>query len=384
MPLFFFSIDWIALWEIIIGMILAFLVKRFLFSSPIPSLSFSFLENLQINPTTRMKWVHLPTYFQQIALFCFALAFIDPYLMIHRNFIPSKDQKKPPQTAPSYTEGIALYLLLDQSGSMSATITAKNTAGITQSISKIELAKEVTQQFIENQPSNLIGLVAFARIPHVLAPLTLDHELIQEKLNELQVVKTQEEDGTGIGYAIFKTAHLITATRHFAKDLQGKGLPPYEIKGAAIIIITDGFQDPNRLDRGNRLRTLELDEAANYAKNEDIRLYIINIDPQFSSLPDFAPHRRQMIRIAEETGGKFYLISEEKNLKEIYQTIDQLEKGKIETEGTITSTSLKENQKRNLNKNYKKISFYPFLIGCGLLFLFISMMLDTTLLRKAP
>ncbi len=184
-----------------------------------------------------------------------------------------------------------------------------------------------------------------------------------------------------MGYAIFKTANLLTATRHFAQELKEKGQPAYDIKSATIVLVTDGLQDPSPLDKGNRLRTIELDDAAAYAKSQGIRLYLINIDPQIST-SQFAPHRRQMQRITELTGGQLYLLNEPQELQQIYAAIDQLEKGSIQIEGTSkTSTEAKSEL---MKTHYDRFSLSPFLIAIGLLSLFSAIILETTWLRRVP
>lgn len=366
-----FAVDIIASILALLSILALGIFTRGNFSKKIPpSFSFSRVNDLK-SPSWRTALVPYSTYLQLAALIFFLLAFIDPHLQMKRS--PNlEEMKQPSQQLP--TEGIAIYLDLDQSGSMSDKVTATNKEGVKQTIPKIDLLKQVTEQFIKDHPSDLIGLVAFARVPKVLIPLTLDQEALLNQLNQFQVVKKADEDGTGIGYAIYKTAQLIAATRHFSRDLRTEGEPSYTIKSAVIIVVTDGFQDPNRLDQGNRLRTMELDDAAAFAKSQDIRLYVINIDPTFSS-PQYAPHRRQLKTITEMTGGKFFLTGDSQSLQDIYQSINELEKNKIPQEALLTSTQ---------NELYTRFSLYPFLICLGLVALFSALFLDSYVLRKVP
>jgi Ca-activated chloride channel family protein len=335
-----------------------------------PSFSFSRVNDLKSH-SWRTAFVPYSTYLQLAALILLLLAFIDPHLQFKRPPNPEEKQQ-PSQQLP--TEGIAIYLDLDQSGSMSEKVTAINKEGFKQTIPKIDLLKQVTGQFIKDHPTDLIGLVAFARVPKVLIPLTLDQEALLNQLGQFQVVKKTDEDGTGIGYAIYKTAQLIAATRHFSQDLRSEGEPSYTIKSAVIIVVTDGFQDPNRLDQGNQLRTMELDDAAAFAKSQNIRLYVINIDPTFSS-PQYAPHRRQLKAITEKTGGKFFLTGDSQSLQDIYQSINELEKNQIPQEALLTFTQ---------SEVFTRFSLYPFLICLGLAALFSALILDSYVLRRVP
>lgn len=360
-----FAIDPIAGWVAILAIILIVYFKKQKDRAPTPFLFFSNLKNLQSPPNHRQFLSsRLPNWLYQSAIAAFLLAFIDPHFLIPQNILEENSISTPP------TEGIAIYLILDRSGSMQDKIQAKDQHEKKVNIPKMALLKEVTKEFISKESGNLIGLVAFARIPQILAPLTLDQKTLQDKLSAMQVVNNKEEDGTSMGYAIFKTAHIIAATRHYAESLTKKEQSAYTITNTIMVVVTDGFQDPNALDKGNRLRTIELEEAADYAKTQNIKLYIVNIDPSLGT-EEFAPHRRLLERITQLTGGRFFLVNEQLDLQQIYETIDQLEKG------TIPSKGLPE-------MHYARFSFYPGLIALGLFSLFAAFVLDSTLFRKTP
>lgn len=367
-----FAIDYTAAGILLGILILIGSLKIFFFSRSItPSLAFSRLADLN-QSSWRSRLAFLPTKLHLASLICFMIAFIDPHFLFPK---PSLSQK---QNLPSHetpTEGIAIYLVLDQSGSMAESVEATGEEGHRKLIPKIDLLKRVTKQFILAHPSDLIGLVSFARVPRVLVPLTLDRDTLLHQLDQIQVVKNPDQDGTAMGYAIYKTANLLAATRHFANDLQQEGKPPYTIKSAIIIVVTDGFQDPSRLDYGNRLRTMELDDAAAYAKKEKIRLYVVNIDPALSTA-QYAPQRRQLQAITTLTGGQFYLVSDSQGLQDIYAAIDQLEKGTISQETQLKALDTKS--------SYTRFSLYPFFILLGIGSLFLSLFLDSTLLRRIP
>ena len=366
-----FTIDETATSLLLAALLAMSLLKIFLFShAPSPSLAFSRLADLK-QKSWRSHLARLPIKLHWVALVAFMIAFIDPHFL----FPKSSHQQEPPLHAWS-TEGIAIYLVLDQSGSMAESIETTNEQGNIQTLTKVNLLKQVTQQFILKHSSDLMGLVSFARVPRVLVPLTLDQETLIHQLNQIEVVKNQEEDGTAIGYAIYKTAHLLAATRHFANALHQREKPPYQIKSSVIIVITDGFQDPSRLDYGNRLRTLELDDAAAYAKSQHIRLYVINIDPALSTM-QYAPQRRQLQKITAMTGGKFYLVSDSQTLQDIYTSITHLEKGRIQQEAH--GQALLDDQAA-----YTRFSLYPFFLALGMLSLFLALFLDATLIRRIP
>lgn len=367
-----FAIDYIAT-VILLGSVLIFgLLKGFLFpNSDTPSLAFSRLKDLKLS-SWRSRLGSFPSKLHLAALGCLMIAFIDPHLLFRKS--PTSYQQ-PFSLRELPTQGIAIYLVLDQSGSMAQPVIATGADGRRESMPKIDLLKQVTKQFIIDHPSDLIGLVTFARVPRVLVPLTLDQETLLKHLNQIQVVKNPDDDGTAMGYAIFKTANLMAATRHFAEDLPQNEKPPYTIKSAIMIVVTDGFQDPSRLDQGNRLRTIELDDAAAYAKSQNVRLYVINIDPALASA-QYAPHRRQLQAVTALTGGQFYLVDDDQELKDIYANIDRLEKGTISQEVHAQTLDSK--------KDYTRFSLYPFFILLGLGFLLAALVLDSFILKTVP
>lgn len=339
-----------------------------------PHLLFSDLNDLRSAPASwRVSFSLLPRWLELASLGLFLLAFIDPHF-----FIP-----KPGAASHIPREGIAIYLVTDQSGSMKEKVSINTPDGLSSSISKIDLLKQITSQFVLGNPSiglsgrpdDLIGLVEFARTAHVMSPLTFNHQDIVNQLKQLNVVQSEDQDGTALGYSLFKTANLIAATRYYANNLKGTDQPPYNIKSAIIILITDGFDNPSLLDKGNPLRNIDPISAAEYAKEKNVRIYIISIDPILGS-EKYTPQRHQMERVASLTGGKYYLISQANGLTQIYKDIDSLEKSALPAD---TGLSKDEQPHR-----YQRISLYPYLIGLGMLALIGAICLKTILLRQVP
>jgi Ca-activated chloride channel family protein len=193
-----------------------------------------------------------------------------------------------------------------------------------------------------------------------------------QKLEELKPLMDEKDRGTAIGYAVFKTVNLIVGTRNYAQDLKGKGKPAYEIKNAIIVLITDGFQNINPGDTDKRLRTIDVREAAKYAKENGIRLYVINVDANMAK-EEFTPHRKIMQNVTELTGGQFFIVGTNQSLEDIYHDIDRLEKDLLPNEAILQPPEA-----------YTRISYYPYFLGLGLIALALSLILSTTLLRRFP
>lgn len=354
-----FTIDKEATGLALLLLLLFFLWRKKRPSFPSSSLAFSVVKNFPLS-SWRTRLFSYPPFFYLAGFFFFLFSFIDPHFL---SPFPTSSQQMP-------TEGLALYFILDRSGSMAESVSMVDAEGKMKSKSKIDWLKEVTERFIHDHPSDLIGLIAFARTPQVIVPLTLDQQTLFGYLKNLAVVNKPEEEGSAIGYAISKTAHVIATTRHFAEEHNRQATPPYTIQSSAMIVVTDGFQNPSRLDQGNRLRTMGLEEAAQVAKEQGVHLYIINVDPAFG-LPQYAPHRHQMQQIAQLTGGEFYLVNANQDLSAIYSKINALEKGKI-----FHPKAAKE--------TYRRFSLYPFFIIFGLGCLVVGWILDLWILKVVP
>src|SRR5262249_10496965 len=116
---------------------------------------------------------------------------------------------------------------------------------------------------------------------------------------------------------------------------------------------------------------------AKYAQEQGLRLYIVNIEPEFAE-EKYAIFRHQMEKLAEITGGKFFYMTGSNNLAQVYSEIDKLEKSKIPW------NIEQELNKKYLPDRYKRVSLYPWLIAIGLALLACSALLRTTRLRGVP
>lgn len=373
-------------WVAVLG-ICTLVWYRYIRREKLPLFYFSSLDPFNFSPSSfKHRYARLPAFFFVLGLLMWLIAFIDPH--VEKKELVSKNSDKKANPSHFATEGIALYLVLDRSGSM-ATKIVETTSGDQYVLkTKMEELKSLTRTFIEGnnelglqgRPMDLVGLVAFARIPEVLVPLTLDHQTVLNALDSLDVVKDLNQDGTAIGYAMYKTANLISALQELSKKWEGKGKAPYEIKGSAIVLVTDGFQSPHPDDKKNPRRSMGIEEAGKLVQQRGIHLYLISIDPAIDN-EEYAPQRRLMTRVAEATGGRFYAVSDPAKLKSIYQDINILEKTKIPDLSLQGKTKIKTQEHSTATREH---SFYPAFILAGLLCIALGLILKTTILRTAP
>jgi Ca-activated chloride channel family protein len=237
--------------------------------------------------------------------------------------------------------GIDIILALDISGSMRTTDMGLQ--------SRFEVATSVIDDFIANAGQNRLGLVVFARQAFTQAPLTADHTLLSQLLDDVYVGMLP--DGTAIGMAIATAANRLTSS---------------DAKSKVIILLTDG---------ANNAGEIEPVTAARIATSLGIKIYAIGVGraslpDAFSSIAGRAPHadldEETLKRIADEAG-HYYLASDADTLRKIYADIDRMEKseykGPSETE-------------------YRQV--YGRFVWPGLAILLAQFVLGATWLRKAP
>jgi Ca-activated chloride channel family protein len=207
-----------------------------------------------------------------------------------------------------HTEGIDIVLALDISSSMLARDFKPD---------RMEAAKKVAVDFIKGRPGDRIGLVTFAAESFTQCPITTDHAIL---INQLQDIKSGIlEDGTAIGLG------LATAIDR---------LKDSPCKSKVVILLTDGMNNAGYI---NPLT------AAEIAKQYQVRVYTIGVGT-IGTAPypvqtifgiQYQPMEVQidealLTQIAKMTGVSYYRATNNDKLKAIYQEIDKLEKVKIE------------------------------------------------------
>jgi len=310
------------------------------------------------------RFARLPDYLMLCALAAFFLALINPQIMVKSDRTPEE----------SGSRGLAMFLLLDSSTSMHYTVLA---GGV--ETEKIDLSKRVAKQFVlgdknlglSGRKGDAIGLVTFARIARVISPLTLDHQKIVEEIDKIQFNRDIKQIGSGIGYAIYKTVSTLKATSHFGEKT-GEN-PNYELKNPILIIVTDGINEVNDDDKDDPLRGMDIWKAAEYAKENNVKVYLINIDPSFAKAAD-KTYMDLYKLITEYTGGHFYAVDDAKDFVGIYRDIDKIEKSKIPLFVTgDEDLSL-----------YDKKSLFPYFLSLGVFLICLSVVLEAFYFRRVP
>lgn len=208
--------------------------------------------------------------------------------------------------------GIDIVIALDLSLSMSI----QDFRDQGESVRRIDVAKQVIDDFIERRPDDRIGLVVFAGRPRDASPITLDHKWLRGALRDvrledpdLRINGSVKEQGTAIGSAL-----SAASSRLDARDAKSK----------IIVLITDGANNSGKIAPV---------QAAEYAKTLGIKIYTIaigtpegKVDPRIQTFPYQEFDLPTLQKIASLTGGEHYYAKDLESLKSTFSTIDRLEK----------------------------------------------------------
>ena len=253
------------------------------------------------------------------------------------------------------TEGIAIEMCIDRSGSMQAMdfeIDGRR-------VDRLTAVKDVFREFVSGdkqpqkdgdksdekrkrpsgnlpgRPDDQIGLIAFGGYANAKCPLTLDHDALLSVLDTVKIPQPihnsqgeiinerllQEEMSTAIGDALALAVDRL-------KDVKAKS--------KVIILLSDGESNAG---------VLLPEEAAEAAKAYGIKVYTIGVgstgEAPFPTVD--ALGRKVLVRgsvkldeetlkmLAETTGGRYFNATNTAALEEVYAEIDKLEKS--ETKG---------------------------------------------------
>ncbi len=241
------------------------------------------------------------------------------------------------------SEGIDIVLAIDVSGSMMAEDFKPN---------RYEAAKAVALKFVDQRPTDRIGLVIFSGESFTMCPITIDHNVLKEQIS--QIHSGMIVDGTSIGMGLATSVDRL----RFAKG-----------KSKVIILMTDGVNNTGRIDPNTALEI---------AKVFKVRIYTVGIGTMGQALiPEMTPTGIQkklrqveideplLKQMARETNGKYFRATGNKQLEDIYKDIDKMEKTKID----ITSY-----------KHYAEL-FFPFAM-LAIICLVLELLLRYTVFRS--
>jgi Ca-activated chloride channel family protein len=251
----------------------------------------------------KVKFRHLPEASRWIVLIVFLIALAGPRSVLEETVYK--------------TEGIDIIMAIDSSGSMAAedfTIGSRR-------VNRLEIVKNVVEDFIAGRTHDKIGLVTFAALAYSVSPLTTDYAWLKVNLGRIGLGLIK--DGTAVGSAIASSLARLQKS---------------EAKSKVIILLTDGMNNAGEIDPV---------AAARAAQTLKVKIYTIGAGTKGLvpfPVQDFYGRKiyqnvqidldeETLQKIASVTGGKYFRATDAQSLRQVYREIDALEKTEIEERG---------------------------------------------------
>lgn len=189
---------------------------------------------------------------------------------------------------------------------------------------RLTALKDIAIKFVEKRPNDRIGLVTYSGEAFTKVPVTSDHQVVIDELQNLNPSELAKEltYGTAIG------SGLSVAVNHLKNS---------KAKSKIIILMTDGV---NTIEN-----SMPPAIAAELAKNNNIKVYAIGIGTNgYALMPvdvddwsgDFIFTETEvkidepvLKEVAQMTGGKYFRATSNSSLEEVYDEINQLEKSDV-------------------------------------------------------
>lgn len=229
------------------------------------------------------------------------------------------------------TQGYDLMLAIDLSGSMLAEDYERDG----ERVNRLQAIKPVIQAFINERPSDRIGIVVFSGKAYTLAPLTFDHDWLARQTERLRIGLI--EDGTAIGDGL---GVALTRLEQAQRETGGRR------QGAFVVLLTDG---------ANNRGALTPPQAAEIAKARGIPVYTIGAGrdgivpfPVFDDQGNRIGMRRLLsdldesaLRdIATATGGRYFRAADQDTIAAAFNAIDQAKKIEFQAKSYLVTTEL--------------------------------------------
>jgi Ca-activated chloride channel family protein len=256
--------------------------------------------------------------------------------------------------------GIDIVIVLDLSGSMRAimdTPTEPMAAQHGKRLTRLDTAKDVILDFVSRRKTDRIGVVVFGRSAYVLAPPTLDYQLLTALVGKMEL-DLIDGNGTAIGDAVGTGVARLRRSN---------------AKSKAIVLLTDGDSNAGELSP---------EYATHLAKTQGVKVYTVQIgngddvDVQegvdLFGQPKYVrrrfPVNPELLKtMASETGGDAFVATDKKGLESsMHSILDSLEKTKF-----LAQTSSTED-------------LFPFLLAPAVILLLLEALSRVLVIRRFP
>jgi Ca-activated chloride channel family protein len=222
---------------------------------------------------------------------------------------------------------------------------------------RLDTAKDVILDFVGRRKTDRIGVVVFGRSAYVLAPPTLDYQLLTTLVGKMEL-DLIDGNGTAIGDAIGVGVARLRRS---------------PAKSKAIVLLTDGDSNAGELSP---------EYATHLAKTQGVKVYTVQIgngddvDVQqgldLFGQPKYVRQRfpvnpELLKKVASDTGGESFVATDKKGLENsMHSILDSLEKTKF-----LAQTSATED-------------LFPLLLTPAVLLLFLEALSRLFIIRRFP
>lgn len=196
---------------------------------------------------------------------------------------------------PRNRNGVDIVLSIDGSGSMNASGFGKEGSRE----SRFEIVQKIASDFVMKRASDNIGVVVFGDFAFIASPITYEKEIIAQMIGYLSYGMAGQN--TAIGEGIAMGVRALRDSKAASK---------------VIILLTDGEHNSG---------SISPKEAVAMVKKEKIRLYTIGIGPK----GEF--DNALLEQLARDGNGKFFAATNQKELREVYDEIDNMERSRIKS-----------------------------------------------------
>jgi len=164
-------------------------------------------------------------------------------------------------------------------------------------IERVEAVRKVVDDFVQRRKGDRIGLIVFGDAPYPQVPFTLDHAtvraMIEATLPGMAGPRTALGDSIGLAIKMFE---------------------PSKAKEKVLIVLTDGNDTASKMPP---------DKAAGIAKQSGVKVHTVAIgDPKATGEAKVDVAALQ--KIAAVTGGRYFFGGDQKQLADIYATLDRI------------------------------------------------------------
>jgi Ca-activated chloride channel family protein len=236
--------------------------------------------------------------------------------------------------------GIDMMLALDVSESMKQTDFGGKT--------RFSAAREAAMRFIDNRPSDRIGLIVFSGGSFTRCPLTLDHDVLS-RLAETVTPGFFDEPGTAIGTAVLTATNRLRASQS---------------KEKVLVLLTDGENNAGEVSPVTAARLAAENGIRIYTvfAGKEGRLFDAGVTPALSM-----KGRQELAEVARISGGRSFSAGNLLGLMTTFRDIDRLEKTRLKSRTSSHSVEL-----------------YPWMLMTAVFLLVVEQVLSATRFIRIP